>query len=116
MFFVTRLVEYASALAAPPTMKIWPRTPSRVSSSPSASSALRIRARVNARSDTVEHLACHEHPMTGEHRRRVGERVRVKLRPARDEPPRLDEALAAVDPHGRGNPALGRKQLRDTRK
>src|ERR1700679_429970 len=113
MSFVTRRVEYASAIAAPPTMKICRRTPSRVSSSPSASSALMILARVNARSGTIEDLACHEHPVTGEDRRRARERVRMERRPARDEPRRLDEALSTVDPRGRGDRTLGREQLGD---
>src|SRR5271170_3449371 len=115
MSFVTRRVEYASAIAAPPTMKICPRTPSRASSSPNASSALRILARVKYRSDTIEDLAGHEHAVTRQHRRRVRERVRVELRPARDEPPRLDEALGVVDPRGGDERAFDREQLCDAR-
>src|SRR5271163_3210494 len=115
MSFVTRRVEYASAIAAPPTMKICPRTPSRVSSSPSASSAVRIFARVKYRSDTIENLAGHEHAVTREHRRRVREGVRVELRPARDEPPRRHEARGVVDPRRSDQRALEREQLRDAR-
>src|SRR3984957_18537982 len=112
MSFVTRRVEYASAIAAPPTMKIWPRTPLSVSSLPSASSALRIFARAKYRSGTVEDLPCDEHAMACHHRRRVRERVRMELRPACHEPPRLDEATSAVHPWGGREYALRREQLR----
>src|SRR5271154_2395120 len=98
MSFVTRLVEYASAIAAPPTMKTCARTPSLVSSSPRAWSASRIRALVNSRSGTVEHLPSHEHAMASEQCRGVGEGVCIERRAARDEPPRLHEAPGAVYP------------------
>src|SRR5271169_5529990 len=115
MSFVTRLVEYASAIAAPPTMKICARTPSRVSATPRAWSACRIRAFVNSRSGTVEHLPGHEHAMAGDQCRGVGEGVRIERRAARDEPPRLQEAPGAVHPFRRRDPGLGGEELGDPR-
>src|SRR5271165_6560669 len=106
MSFVTRLVEYASAIAAPPTMKTCARTPSRVSSSPRAWSACRIRALVNSRSGTVEHLPGHKHAMAGEQCRGVGERVCIERGTASDEPPGLQEALGAGGPCRRSEPGL----------
>src|SRR5271154_737018 len=85
MSFVTRLAEYASAIAAPPTIKICARTPSRVSSSPRAWSACRIRALVNSRSGTVEHLPGHKHAMAGNQCRGVREGVRIERRSAGEE-------------------------------
>src|ERR1035437_7916267 len=115
MSFVTRLVEYASAIAAPPTMKTCARTPSPVSSSPRAWSACRIRALVNSRSGTVENLPGHKHAMAGEHGPGVGEGVRIERRAARDEPPRLQEAPGAVYPYRRSDPGLGGEELADPR-
>src|ERR1700722_5482509 len=94
-------------------MNNWPLTPSRVSSSPSAWSAVRMRAREKCFSGTVEYLARHEHSVARQRGRGVRERVRVEGRSARQEPPRLDEAPRSVDPRGGRDSALAGEELRD---
>src|SRR5580658_2092435 len=75
-----------------------------------------MRARLNCFSDTRENLARDEDAMTGKDSRRIRERISVKRGATRDEPPRLDKPPLSVDPVGRTDPALGRKELGRSRK
>src|ERR1019366_2837703 len=111
MSLVTRRREYASAIAAPPTMKTLPRTPWRVSSSPRAWSARTMVARVKCCSGTIEDLPRKEHAMTEERRRSVGQHVSVERRPRCNEPPGFHEAAGRVDPCWHGHAGLLGEEL-----
>ena len=73
--------------------------------------ALTIFAALNWRSDTVEDLARDQNAVPDECSRRVRQRVGLELRPAGNEPERLDEAARLIHPARCREPALGRKEL-----